>query len=261
MDTWRVPHVAEPDDAARVDLNRWPLVGRDDELELATSALEACNCVVLTGAAGVGKTRLAHEVLARVATDDNRTEWVAATQSAATVPLGAVAHLVPDAAIGRGRDATLRGIVAALRRDDGERLLLAIDDAHLLDDASAALVQLLVAGGTASAVVTVRSGERAPGLDCIVVEGRSGPARRITSARTRRSRDRRHDRARRSDRRRDAALPVGVEPRQRPVPARARPSRRRVGHARDVRRAYGVGEGGSSRANGCTISSRCAWAR
>ena len=109
MDTWRVPHVAEPDGAARVDLNRWPLVGRDDELELATSALEACNCVVLTGAAGVGKTRLAREVLARVATDHDRTEWVAATQSAATVPLGAVAHLVPDAAIGRGRDAHVAG--------------------------------------------------------------------------------------------------------------------------------------------------------
>ena len=107
-------------------------------------------------------------------TDSDRTEWVTATQSAATVPLGSVAHLVPDSAIGRGRDATLRGIVSTLRRDDGKRLLVGVDDAYLLDDASAALVQLLVAGGTASAVVTLRSGERAP--DSIASLWKDGPA-------------------------------------------------------------------------------------
>ena len=54
----------------------------------------------------------------------------------------------------------LHGIVGALQRepDDG-RLLLGIDDVHLLDDASAALVPLLVRGGTASVVATMRSGE------------------------------------------------------------------------------------------------------
>ena len=55
-----------------------------------------------------------------------------------------------------------------------QRLLLGIDDAHLLDDASAALVQLLVAGGTASAVVTVRSGEPVP--DAIASLWKDGPA-------------------------------------------------------------------------------------
>ncbi|MGH8977329.1 MAG: AAA family ATPase, partial [Acidimicrobiia bacterium] len=174
MDARRVPDAATIHGARHVDLSRWPLVGREDELDLATSALASGSSVVLTGAAGVGKTRLAHEVLARVAQNQDRTEWVAATQSAASVPLGPVAHLVADASIGGGRDATLRRIVAALHRDDGTRLILGIDDAHLLDDASAALVQLLVAGGSASAVVTVRSGEPTP--DAIASIWKDGPA-------------------------------------------------------------------------------------
>ena len=162
MDTRWVPNAAEPPGAQHLDLSRWPLVGRDDELDLATSALASGSSVVLTGPPGVGKTSLAGAVLARVATARDRTEWVAATHSAATIPLGSVAHLVPEGAIGRGRDATLRGVVGALTHDDGTRLLLGVDDAHLLDDASAALVRLLVADGIASAIVTVRSGEPAP---------------------------------------------------------------------------------------------------
>ena len=160
---------------SRVDPSRWPLVGRDDELALATSALQEHGSVVLTGTAGVGKTRLAHEILARVAGERDRTEWVAATHAAAAVPLGAVAHLVPATALGRGRDRALHGIVGALQREpEAGRLLLGIDDAHLLDDASAALVPLLVRGGTASVVATMRSGETAP--DAIVALWKDGPA-------------------------------------------------------------------------------------
>src|SRR5262245_6086695 len=99
-----------------VELSHWPLVGREDELAVAAAALTEHGSVVLTGAAGVGKTRLAHEVVAHVASERDRTEWVAATQAAATVPLGAVAHLVPVAALGQGRDRALRGIVGALQR-------------------------------------------------------------------------------------------------------------------------------------------------
>ena len=46
-----------------LDPRRWPLVGRDDELgPLATTALIDQGCVVLTGAAGVGRARLLAEV-------------------------------------------------------------------------------------------------------------------------------------------------------------------------------------------------------
>jgi DNA-binding CsgD family transcriptional regulator len=158
-----------------IDLSRWPLVGRDDELALATDAFNRAGSVVLTGAAGVGKTSLAREILARAAREGDQVEWVAATHAAASVPLGSVAHLVPSGAIGAGRDATLRAVVAALERDGKRsRLLLGVDDAHLLDDASAALVHLLAIGGTASVVATVRSGETPP--DSIVALWKDGPA-------------------------------------------------------------------------------------
>jgi DNA-binding CsgD family transcriptional regulator len=155
----------------------WPLTARSalfDRIGRAYAQGEAGG-VVLTGAAGVGKTRLAHDVLARVATAADRTEWVVASQSASTVPLGAVGHLVPGAAIAGDRETILRGIVGALERDGGEgRLLLGVDDAHLLDDASAALVGLLLAKGAAAAVVTVRSGAAVP--DPIVSLWKDGPA-------------------------------------------------------------------------------------
>ncbi|MGH9289752.1 MAG: hypothetical protein ACRD0V_15910, partial [Acidimicrobiales bacterium] len=42
----------------------WPLVGRGDEVALALESLRHRGCVILAGASGVGKTRLAREVLA-----------------------------------------------------------------------------------------------------------------------------------------------------------------------------------------------------
>jgi DNA-binding CsgD family transcriptional regulator/tetratricopeptide (TPR) repeat protein len=83
--------------------------------------------------------------------------------------------LVPSSALGSDRDATLRGIVAALERE-GERgrLTLGVDDAHLLDDGSAALVHMLATTGRASVVVTARSGEHVP--DSIVALWKDGPA-------------------------------------------------------------------------------------
>ena len=51
---------------------------------------------------------------------------------------------------------------ALAERAGGRRLVLCVDDGHLLDDASAALVHQLVAAGEAFAVVTLRSGEPVP---------------------------------------------------------------------------------------------------
>jgi DNA-binding CsgD family transcriptional regulator len=55
-----------------------------------------------------------------------------------------------------------RARAALAERAGGRRLVLCVDDGQLLDDASAALVHQLVAGGEAFAIVSVRQGEAIP---------------------------------------------------------------------------------------------------
>jgi len=139
-----------------------PLVGRDRELTLLREAVRDGRGAVLAGAAGAGKTRLMRELATRAAQDGVAVVTVLATESAAAIPFGALAGLVPASA-----DATLPGALAAvetaLRERAGERLAaLVVDDAHRLDRASAALVLHLALHGTAPVVAVVRTGEPVP---------------------------------------------------------------------------------------------------
>jgi DNA-binding CsgD family transcriptional regulator len=158
----------------------WPLVGRQAELEaLVADIREARGGVVLAGAAGVGKTRLAREALARVQAVGRDVEWVTATRAAASIPFGAVSHLLPAGErLGGDRLDTLRRAAAVLaQRGRGRPLVLGVDDAHLLDDASAALVHQLALHNQAVVLVTLRSGAPAP--DAMVALWKDGPARRL----------------------------------------------------------------------------------
>src|SRR4051794_5530125 len=77
----------------------WPLVGRRHELDVVTAALEdgVVAGVVLSGAAGVGKTRLADECLARAGSLGFATARATATQATSDIPFGALAPLLPVA--------------------------------------------------------------------------------------------------------------------------------------------------------------------
>ena len=73
-------------------MTTWPLVGRTEELGFVVAALrgERTRGVVIAGALGVGKTRLAREAAA-VVEDALVVEWLAATSTSAHIPFGAVA--------------------------------------------------------------------------------------------------------------------------------------------------------------------------
>ncbi|MGF0175434.1 LuxR C-terminal-related transcriptional regulator [Streptomyces sp. Marseille-Q5077] len=126
----------------------WPFTGRADELELVRGSLTAGRQgLVITGPAGCGKTRLVTEAVR--GTDCAR---VAGTPETRRIRFAAFAHLVPESA-------SLHG---AFQHLSGVRLLL-VDDAHLLDDASAALVHQLAVHGRTRLLVVTTDGAPAPG--------------------------------------------------------------------------------------------------
>ena len=150
---------------------RWPFHGRESELDRVVGALESRQGVVLVGEAGVGKSRLLAEAVERAGGVDTRALRVRATRSSGAVPLGAFAPLLPvdDAAasLTRAHEAILA------RAPD----LLAIDDAHALDEASAALTHQLVTQDGVRVLATVRRGEDVP--DAIVALWKDGVCERL----------------------------------------------------------------------------------
>ena len=136
----------------------WPLTGRDEELRGAIGALRTAGGVLLAGPAGVGKTRLAREVLLDAAQRGRRGRWITASAAARGIPLGAFSALVTDAK--KQTDAALLARVAATACDRAD--VLVVDDAHLLDDLSAVVLHRLAVEHSMDLVVVVRAGEPMP---------------------------------------------------------------------------------------------------
>ncbi|GAA3229261.1 LuxR C-terminal-related transcriptional regulator [Actinocorallia longicatena] len=137
----------------------WPFAGRAAELtRLGQIARESA--LVIAGPAGAGKSRLAAEIVEGFPQGEFTVARVSATGSANGIPYGALAHLLPAESPG-GMTNPLRWAAEAISVR-GRRLLLAVDDAHLLDAASAATVRYLVANAGAYLVATVRTGEHVP---------------------------------------------------------------------------------------------------
>jgi DNA-binding CsgD family transcriptional regulator len=163
----------------------WPLVGRTEELRRVRDAVTAAlpGSVVVAGAPGVGKTRLAVECLLLAERAGLATARVTATRAAAGLPFGAFAQMLPPDADEPGRDLghradLLRRLVDAIGRHAGDRrMVLLVDDAHLLDGASATLVHQLVESRAAAVVATVRAAAPAP--DAIVALWKEQLAERV----------------------------------------------------------------------------------
>jgi len=148
---------------------QWKFVGRTTEVERLLALINGGDRgVVLAGQAGVGKTRLAMECLQRVNERFYSSIHVSASRSAGAIPLGAFASLLPVAEdsqrkLPESRAEMLREAAANLvAQANDRRLVLLVDDAHLLDDASATLVYQLAAADSAFVLATVRSAASAP---------------------------------------------------------------------------------------------------
>jgi DNA-binding CsgD family transcriptional regulator len=144
----------------------WPLIGRREELSLIERTLSdgQFRGLLLAGAPGVGKTRLAREALTAAEAAGCFTRWAAASRAVAAIPFGALAHLLPLT----GDNSTHLQVLQQAgewmaAQAGGQRVVLGVDDAHMLDDASAALLFHLAVNGIASVVATLPTGEPAPG--------------------------------------------------------------------------------------------------
>jgi predicted ATPase/DNA-binding winged helix-turn-helix (wHTH) protein len=129
-----------------------PLIGRDRDLQALHTALDHARCVTAVGAAGIGKTRLAQEVLAQtVAAPGCQGAWVD------LAPLTQLRHVASAIALAVGVTLPDHGDgFAALEKALAQVPLLLIFDGaeHLASELAPALAQLLARTGELRTLVT-----------------------------------------------------------------------------------------------------------
>lgn len=137
-----------------------PLVGREAEIAVLHEVLADPDVpgLLLSGPLGVGRTRLLREAV-RIARGLGR-RTVLVTGTGAGVPLGPLAHVVPPVPGDPDGFDRLQHALAALR-GDGDHPVVAVDDAHRLDDLTRVVLVQLVLAGDATVIATERS-DRAP---------------------------------------------------------------------------------------------------
>lgn len=148
----------------------WPIVSRGevgDRLWAAVSAGLAGGSgpvgAVLAGSPGAGKTVLARGCVERARAAGHPVEWLVGSPATSSIPLGALAALLPDPVAATSPERLLHGAFQAFRTAvSGRRTLLAVDDLQWLDEVSAAVINRLAEAGDVAIVGTMRSRTPAP---------------------------------------------------------------------------------------------------
>ena len=141
----------------------WPLTGRKEEMQTIEAAISAPDVsgIVVSGAAGVGKSRIAREALIAAASKGCEVRWAVGTSSAKALPLGALASWADSAST--DTLTLVRGAIESLvAAPPGTPVIVGIDDAYLLDDLSTFVLHQIVQRDAAKVVLTVREGEPIP---------------------------------------------------------------------------------------------------
>jgi DNA-binding CsgD family transcriptional regulator len=117
--------------------------------------------IVVHGAAGVGKSRIAREALSDAASRGCEVRWTVGTSSARTIPLGAFHAWVRSGVTDTVQ--LLHGVIESLTGASSDAtVVVVVDDVHLLDDLSTFVVNQIVQRGAAKMILTVLDGEPIP---------------------------------------------------------------------------------------------------
>ncbi len=138
---------------------RWPLAARD-ALEQIAELLDTTPTagLALIGPDGVGKTTLAIAAAERLGRGDPVV--VIGTDARSSVPFGAFGALVEVTEVGKPAAMITSAMDSLLAHANTAPIV--VDDAHLLDPLSAALIYQLARSGSVTLIVTVRSVLAAP---------------------------------------------------------------------------------------------------
>ncbi len=113
--------------------------------------------VLVVGEAGIGKSRFAQELVGDLRGRGYATEWVRASSGAASIPLAALADLLPQETP-EALWVLFRSALHSLAQRGNRMgpLILAVDDVQHLDDVSAALIHQATHRGLVVPVLTAR---------------------------------------------------------------------------------------------------------
>ena len=141
----------------------WPFRARDGEIADLGALLRRRRGALLAGPSGIGKTSLAVAVAEELAPAGWTVVRVVASRPTARIPLGALAALLTPAGPpddSAAASAQVRAGIGATAA--GGPVVLVVDDAQWLDEASAVVLHQLVAHGDVTVLATLRTGEAAP---------------------------------------------------------------------------------------------------
>ncbi|MGJ6122894.1 LuxR C-terminal-related transcriptional regulator [Mycolicibacterium sp. Y3] len=151
----------------------WPLTGRTEEIRAVRAGVSDPDSagIVVCGPAGIGKSRIVRDAL-----QGTEYRWIVGTTSARDIPLGAFAAWTTSADDDRLK--LVRSVIEAVTASPaGRPVVIAVDDAHLLDDLSVFVLHQIVQRRAAKLVLTVRDGRDGSGVPDSVREIWKDPGR------------------------------------------------------------------------------------
>lgn len=141
-----------------MDSGDWPVLGREVEIDRFQRLLDEGGSMLVGGQSGIGKSRLLQLLQSLVPDDSFEIDIIRGTQAVTSLPFAPLLSKIP---IATATDLTPPQLFRLIVHEIGRvPRVLFVDDAHLLDDASASVIAAVVELGT-RCVVSARVHELA----------------------------------------------------------------------------------------------------